>query len=49
MNTQADNCASRRLYERFGFVRWAEEAPVLIRDLVSEMAESDPHSSEVIV
>lgn len=34
LNTQADNTASRRLYERFGFVRTGEEVPVLVKSFV---------------
>ena len=48
VNTQADNRASRRLYERSGFVRWAEEAPVLVTALASETTEIHFPSSEVI-
>jgi ribosomal protein S18 acetylase RimI-like enzyme len=35
VNTQIDNAASRRLYERAGFVRLAEDVPVLVKDLDS--------------
>ena len=34
LNTQADNTASRRLYERFGFVRTGEDVPALAKSLL---------------
>jgi len=42
VNTQADNAPSRRLYERFGFVRWTEEAPALVKRLDSTRDGTDP-------
>jgi len=48
VNTQADNAISRRLYERFGFVRRAEEAPALVKQIAPAVEESNPRSSGVI-
>jgi len=47
VNTQADNAASRRLYERTGFVRWTEEVPVMIKELAAEPAAAPLQPYEV--